>query len=362
MDPVAPESGVIERRWLEIAAGTGLLLLVVLGCLKVVLPFSSPILWAIVLCLSTWPLYEQLERHLPGSRSLAALVMTLSLAVVAIAPFAIAFRSLSDQARTVTKTIGDEIEHWPPPLPQWVADLPAVGPRIKSYWEEEPQPVSSVERAAQVGHLMDMVKDTTVRVVRAIGHGILQTILSLFVGFFIFRDGEALAARLRTVIVRIAGAQRGPRLLGLAHATIIGVIFGILGTALLQGLVAEIGFWTAGVPGAFLLAFLTFAISIIPFGPTLIWAPAVLWLVHKGDNGSAIFLLLWSMGGHGAVDALIKPLLISRGGSMPLVLVLIGVLGGATAFGFVGVFLGPTLLAVGYRWLDEWSAEIGVSP
>jgi len=361
MDPVAPESGVIERRWLEIAAGAGLLLLVVLGCLRVVLPFSSPILWAVVLCLSSWPLYEQLKRHLPDNRSLAALVMTLSLAVVAIAPFAIAFWSLSDQAKLITKTVGDEIEHWPPPLPQWVAGLPAVGPRIKSYWEE-PQPVSSVERTAEVGHIMDLLKNATVRVVRAIGHGILQTILSLFVGFFIFRDGETLAARLRTVIVRIAGTQRGPRLLRLAHATIIGVIFGILGTALLQGLVAEIGFWAAGVPGAFLLAFLTFAISIIPFGPTLVWAPAVLWLVHKGANGSAIFLLLWSMAGHGAVDALIKPLLISRGGSMPLVVVLIGVLGGATAFGFVGVFLGPTLLAVGYKWLDEWSAEVAVSP
>ena len=130
----------------------------------------------------------------------------------------------------------------------------------------------------------------------------------------------------------------------------------------MQGLVAEIGFWTAGVPGAFLLAFLTFAISIIPFGPTLIWVPAVLWLLHQGNNGPAIFLSLWSMLGHGVVDTFIKPLLIGRGGGMPLVVVWIGVLGGATAFGFIGVFLGPTLLAVGYRWLDEWSSEVTIAP
>ena len=147
MDPIEPENGVIQRRWLEIAAGAGLLLLVVLGCLEVVLPFLSPILWAVVLCLSTWPLYE----HLKGNRAepdwLAALVMTLSLAVVAVAPFAIAFRSLSEQAKVVTKTLADEIDHWPPPLPQWVAGLPAVGPRIKAYWEESnPSAASSARR------------------------------------------------------------------------------------------------------------------------------------------------------------------------------------------------------------------------
>ncbi|HEY2107745.1 MAG TPA: AI-2E family transporter, partial [Candidatus Binataceae bacterium] len=202
----------------------------------------------------------------------------------------------------------------------------------------------------------------TVRVVRAIGRGILQTLLSLFVVFFLYRDGETLAVRLRAVIMRIAGADRGGRMLEVAHTTIIGVIFGVLGTALVQGLVSEIGFEAARVPGAFLLAFLSFALSVIPFGPALIWAPAVLWLLRQGSHGAGIFLLAWSIGAHGAVDAFIKPLLISRGGSMPLVLVLLGVLGGATAFGFIGVFLGPTLLAVGFRWLEEWSAEVATVP
>jgi predicted PurR-regulated permease PerM len=361
MEPAPLESGVIERRWLEIAAGTGVLALVALGCLKVVLPFLSPVLWAVVLCLSTWPLYLRVKAALHDNRSAAALVMTLSLALVAIAPFAIAFWSLSDEAKEVTRNITAEIEHWPPPLPGWVADLPAVGPRIKTYWEQ-PNPATSAERSAEVSRIMAMVRRATVRVVKAIGHGLLQTGISLFVGFFLYRDGETLAMRLRAVLVRIAGTDRGTRLTNVAHATIISVIYGILGTALLQGVVAEIGFWGAGVPGAFLLAFLTFAIAIIPFGPLIIWAPATAWLFHQGNTSAALFLLIWSMGAHGAVDGLIKPLLISRGGGMPLVLVIIGVLGGAEAFGFIGVFLGPTLLAVGYRWLEEWSAEIAAAP
>jgi predicted PurR-regulated permease PerM len=359
MEPALPESGVIERRWLEITAGAGVLLLVVAGCLKVLLPFASPILWAVVLCLSTWPLYERLKQylHLCERRSLAALLMSLSLAIVAVAPFAIAFWSLSEQAKEVTRTVGGEIRHWPPPPPAWLTDLPSVGPRLKSYWEQ-PSAASLAQRTEEIGHVMAEVRGVTVRVVKAIGRGILQTLLSLFVAFFLYRDGETLAVRLRAVITRIAGVDRGGRMLDVAHTTIIGVIFGILGTALVQGLIAEIGFAAARVPGAFLLAFLTFAISIIPFGPAIIWIPAMLWLLHQGSHAAAIFLLLWSLGAHAVVDAFIKPFLISRGGTMPLVLVLLGVLGGATAFGFIGVFLGPTLLAVGYRWLDEWSAEV----
>jgi predicted PurR-regulated permease PerM len=355
----AEEPGVIERRWIEIAAGAGIPLLVVLGCLKVLLPFASAILWAIVLCLSTWPLYDRLRQHLRlrEMRSVAALLMTLSLAIVAVTPFAIAFWSLSDQAKVVTKTVAGEIDEWPPPLPQWLVGLPTVGPRLKSYWEE-PTAAEAAQRSQEVSRVMEEARSLTVRVVRAIGRGILQTLLALFVAFFLYRDGEILATRLRAVIIRIAGANRGGRILDVAHTTIIGVIFGVLGTALVQGLVAEIGFAAAHVPGAFLLAFLTFAISIIPFGPAMIWVPALFWLLHQGSHGAAIFLLGWSLGAHAAVEAFIKPFLISRGGSLPLVLVLLGVLGGATAFGFIGVFLGPTLLAVGYRWLDEWSAEV----
>jgi predicted PurR-regulated permease PerM len=363
MEPVPGESAVIQRRWIEIAAAAAVVAVVILGCLKVLLPFASAILWAVVLCLSTWPLYAALKRHLHlhDHRSLAALLMAFSLAIVAVAPFAIAFWSLSDQAKDVTKMVAREIDQWPPPLPQWLADLPTVGPWLEEYWEE-PTPAETAQRSMEVSRLMEEARSVTVRVVRAIGRGILQTLVALFIAFFLYRDGEALAARVRALSGRIAGAEHGGRMLDVAYNTIIGVIFGILGTALAQGLLAEIGFALAGVPGAFLLAFLTFALSIIPFGPAIIWIPAVLWLLRHSGHGAAIFLLVWSAGSHAAIDAFLKPLLISRGGSLPLVLVLIGVLGGATAFGFVGVFLGPTLLAVGYRWLDEWSVEAALEP
>ena len=135
-----------------------------------------------------------------------------------------------------------------------------------------------------------------------------------------------------------------------------GVIYGILGTAIAQALVAGLGFWIAGVPGAVLLSVLTFFFAVIPFGPPMIWLPASLWLFAQHKPGLGIFLLLWGFLGISMVDNFLRPYLISQGSKMPFVLIFCGVIGGALAFGLVGVFMGPTLLAVAFRLIEEWSA------
>ena len=134
------------------------------------------------------------------------------------------------------------------------------------------------------------------------------------------------------------------------------MVNGILGTALAQALLATIGFLLAGVPAALLLGFFTFFVSLIPMGPPLIWGPAVLWLFFSDQIGWAIFLAIWGVFVVSSVDNIIKPYLISRGGRLPLVIVLLGVFGGILTFGFIGIFLGPTLLAVTYVLVSEWLA------
>jgi len=132
-----------------------------------------------------------------------------------------------------------------------------------------------------------------------------------------------------------------------------GVVYGILGTALVQAVMAGIGFVIAGVPGAALLALLTFFLSVVPLGPPLIWLPAAIWLFQQGSTGLGVFMLIWGLG-VSSVDNVVKPWLISQGSDLPFILIFFGVLGGALVFGFIGVFLGPTLLAVGFRLLEEW--------
>jgi len=133
------------------------------------------------------------------------------------------------------------------------------------------------------------------------------------------------------------------------------VMYGIVGTGLAQGLAAVIGLLIAGVPGALMLGFITAVLSIVPAGPPLVWIGATIWLLVQDQLGWAVFMGLWGFFVVSGIDNIVKPLLISRGASLPFVLVLLGVLGGILAFGFVGIFLGPTLLAVGFRFVRRWA-------
>jgi predicted PurR-regulated permease PerM len=177
--------------------------------------------------------------------------------------------------------------------------------------------------------------------------------LSIFIAFFLFRDGAAAAGRLVVAIERQAG-EEGRQLLDVAARTIRGVVYGILGTALVQAVLAGIGFVIAGVPGAGFLALLTFLVSVIPVGAPLIWIPAALWLFMRGFVGWGIFMVVWGVV-VSSVDNVVKPLIIRQGSQIPFLLILLGVLGGAMAYGFIGVFIGPTLLAVGFRLIESWN-------
>src|SRR5438046_1411931 len=184
--------------------------------------------------------------------------------------------------------------------------------------------------------------------------GLLELALSILIAVFLFRNGESAAEQLGVIIERVAGV-RGRRLLTLSGSTVRGVVYGILGTALVQAVMAGVGYLIAGVPGAGMLALLTFFLSVVPIGPPLIWIPAALWLFHEGSTGWGVFMLVWGIG-VSSIDNVVKPWLISQGSDMPFLLIFFGVLGGALTFGFIGVFLGPTLLAVGYRLVTEWVA------
>ena len=189
----------------------------------------------------------------------------------------------------------------------------------------------------------------------------MQLALSIFIAFFLFRDGVAAAGRLTAAVDRIGG-ERGRHLLVVAGNTVRGVVYGILGTALAQAIAAGIGFLIAGVPGVALLALLTFFASVVPvIGTALTWLPAAIWLFHQGATGWGIFMLIWGVG-IANIDNVVKPWLISQGSNMPFILIFFGVLGGALTFGFIGVFLGPTLLAVGYRLVEEWAATKSIEP
>jgi predicted PurR-regulated permease PerM len=267
-------------------------------------------------------------------------------------PFLIVGATLADNVQEFTSSAKTWLAAGPPTPPAWLAKVPGVGQQVAERWQVLATDHAKLLEATK--RFIEPVASLLLLASVAIGGGLVQLALSIFIAFFLFRDGVAIGERVTAAVQRIGG-ERGMHLLEVAGNTVRGVVYGILGTGLVQALMAGIGFLIAGVPGAALLALLTFFLSVVPLGPPLVWLPAALWLFSQGRTGWGIFLLVWGML-VSSIDNVVKPWLISQGSDLPFILIFFGVLGGALVFGFIGVFIGPTLLAVGYRLVEEWGS------
>lgn len=330
------------------------LAVLIAGCFLVLQPFLTAIVWAAILCATMWPLFERTSGWLGGRRSLAALSMVLLVTVTVLAPFAIVGVTIAENADRVGDFVRKTIEEGPPPPPAWIGELPLIGERavatLSMFTHDTARLLDEARKYVEPARKLLIASGTT-----ALG-AVLQLALSIFIAFFFFRDGEAIVGRVRAAVERIAG-ERGQRLAGIAAVTVRGVVLGILGTALAQGVLTAIGLAAAGIKTAPLLGLVAFFVSPIPIGTGLVWIPAGVWLIAQGDTGWGIAVLVWGAVVVSSVDNVLKPMIISRGSDLPFVLVLLGVLGGVFAFGFIGVFLGPVLLAVGYALLKEWAVD-----
>lgn len=341
----------MEKRFEYYAQLTAVLILVV-GCYLVLQPFLTAILFAAVVCVSTWPLYVWLLKRMKGRQNLAALAMTMSLIIIVILPLALVAYNLADNITVFYDQIRATIEDGPLQPPAWLTGLPLVGESINNYWHLIA--TSQEEMMALFKRLLEPTRKFLLAGGILLGQGVMEMSLAAFVSFFLYRDGNALVSTLNVAMERLAGLH-SVNVLDTVNNTVRGVMYGLVGTALAQGFVATIGFVIAGVPAAMLLGVATFVLSLIPVGPPLIWGAAAIWLFYQGSMGWGIFMLLWGMLLISSVDNVVKPLLISRGSNLPFILVMFGVMGGVLAFGFVGIFIGPTLLAVGFSLMKKWT-------
>jgi predicted PurR-regulated permease PerM len=395
-----------KRFKIEPMLGGLALLLLLAGCVSVLRPFMTALLWATILTYSLYPLQRVFTRWFRGSRTLAACFVTLTVTVLLGGPIFLIGFSIAQDGKDLAEATRKWFMAAPDQAPAWVEQTPLVGKELGVYWsnfaedrkrwmeqldkevktpprpkivvesgddfvvQEAPPPmVDEVEEkageadAAQnpphivvlLGKFLAWAKSWLIAVGVAVGQGVTQILLSAFLAFFLLRDAPMLSERLVVSMDRLAGG-RGRHLIKVAGGTVRGVIYGILGTAIAQALVAGLGFWIAGLPGAVLLSVLTFFLAVIPFGPPMIWLPAAMWLFAQDKPGMAVFMLVWGGLGISSVDNFLRPYLISQGSKMPFVLIFCGVIGGALSFGLVGVFLGPTLLAVAFRLIEEWSS------
>lgn len=348
------EWAMAENRF-ELYARIVAIALLALGCFLVLQPFLGAMIFAAILCFSTWPIYLRLRHHV-GERSwLAALILVLILIVALAVPVALSAQSIVAHSGDVIELFRGFLDRKSTlELPDFILDIPALGPWLDGYFHTLTG--GGGELADLARRLSEPAKNFMLAIGRGVGEGLVQVLIALFVAYFLYRDGEQMRRMLLGIVERLAGPEHGGALLVTAQSAVRGVVYGLLGTALVQGAVALVGFLIAGVPGAFLLGALTFVLSLVPLGPPLIWGGAAAWLYFRDQTGWAIFMVIYGILVISSVDNIMKPILMSRAGNLSMLLVVLGVFGGVVAFGFVGLFIGPALLALAWSLVKTWLA------
>jgi predicted PurR-regulated permease PerM len=341
---------VKNQQRIEQIAGLVLIGAIVIGCWFVLRPFVLSILWAAILCFATWPVYERLLKLLRGRRTLTASIMTVVLLLVLFIPFFIVSLTFTDSIRSAVDWLNTHRQAGLPPMPDWLKNLPLVGAAIDMHWNRlATNAVPVMER------LKPFLQDIGLWLLKHsidFARGVLQLAMSVLIAFFLYRDGQRIIARLQESFQRMSG-DYSQRLIEVAKATVQSVVYGVLGAALAQGIMAGIGFTIVGASSPMLLALFTFCLSFIPAGPVIIWLSVSIWLFSDGRIGWGIFMIIYGVLAISSIDNLVRPYIISRGSRLPFIVMFIGVVGGIVTFGFIGVFLGPTLLTVGYSLLQE---------
>ena len=309
-----------STRRVETIAGVALLTLLIAGTVLVLRPFIISLILAAVLAYASWPVYEWLLASLRERAGAAATAMTVLLLLMLVTPFAIMAVSLVDNALELLRLLREALSRPLPEPPEWLASVPLAGAFLEGKWLALMQEEEGAALLQLKQYLLQLpLKNWAITAGGALGQGVVLITFSVLICFFFYRDGPAITARVPAVMERLAG-HRAKDLIEVTAGTVSRVVNGILGTALAQSVLALIGFWIAGVPGAMLLGLLTFFLSIIPMGPPLVWLPAAIWLYVQGQTAWAIFLAIYGMVVISSIDNVVKPYLISRGGALPLLL------------------------------------------
>ena len=328
--------------------------LVLLGFL-VLDPFIVPVVWAAILAYVTWPGYEWLLRKWRGRGVLAAFAMTTVVSAAVIAPLAwlavVARIELLHVYRHLQELLAGGT------MPPAVLKLPWIGDQLRDLAVRAAQDPHAL--GAELRTVLDHSRDQIGHLIGGITRNAAKLLLTVVSLFFVYRDGARVAGELARALERVLGARVHNYLRAIGQ-TVKAVVYGLVLAALVQGVLVGIGYWLAGVGAPVFLASLTTVCGLIPFAAPTIWVCVTAWLLLEGNTVAGIGLLVWGGVVMGWTDHIVRPFLISREAQIPFLVVLFGVLGGLAAFGLVGLFVGPVILAMLLAIWREWQLEHGV--
>jgi predicted PurR-regulated permease PerM len=340
-----------QEQFFERAISLFLIAVLFFACVQITAPFLRALTWATILAVSTWPLFLRLRQRLGGRKKLAATVMAITLAVAFLLPGVLLVASLTDSIQSVAALANDLTTLKLPDLPSWVTGFPVVGARLDSVWQS-----ARMDMGAAMGKLQPYIMTATRWLLAQsaqLGLALLEFLLAVVFTGILYGTGESITALVKRFATRVGG-ESSLDLLPVAIQTVRSVAFGVIGTALVQAILSVGTFVIAGVPGVAVLGLFCFVLAMMQIGTGLVWIPTAVWLAYQDQKGWAIFIVVSGLFIN-IMDNFIKPYLISRqGAGIPTILIFIGVLGGLLAWGFLGIFLGATLLAIGYTVLRSW--------
>jgi predicted PurR-regulated permease PerM len=348
----------VSAPWLRRLITAVLLGLLVLLGFRVFEPFIVPLVWAGILAFVSWPVYEWLLHACRGRRTVAALLMTAAVTAAVIAPLvwlAVVLRIELVRAYHETQAVlAGGVQ-----LPPAVLKLPWIGDQLRDLSAriaQDPQlPGFELRKIA------DRSFDHIAHVVGDIGRNVAKMLLAVVCLFFVYRDGKSYAEQLARALEQLLGPRVHNYLLAIGQ-TVKAVVYGLVLAALVQGTLSGLGYWLAGAGAPVFLAALTTVCGLIPFAAPVLWFGVGVWLVLTGNTVAGVGLLVWGAIVMGWTDHIVRPFLISREAQIPFLIVLFGVLGGLAAFGLVGLFVGPVILAVLLAIWREWLLESGQPP
>ncbi len=324
------------------------------ACLWILRPFIPAIIWATTVVIATWPIMRRVQGHLGNSRALAVTVMSVAILLVFVLPFWLAIGTIVKHSAQIIQWAEDLASAGVPTPPDWVGRVPVIGGGIVEAWNKIGDD-GVRELLQKIRPYAGAITQWFARAVGNFGTVLLQFLLTLVIAAIMYAKGETAAAAVRRFGLRLAGS-RGEEAVILAAQAIRGVALGVVVTALLQTAVGAFGLIMVGAPFTSVLCALMFMLCIAQLGPALVLIPMVIYLYSTGSPAWATFLLICSLVAI-LLDNFLRPILIRKGADLPLLLILAGVIGGLIGFGLIGLFLGPTVLAVGYTLLRAWIDE-----
>ena len=333
--------------------------LLIAASLWVLQPFITATLWATMVVVATWPLMLALQRRLGGRRWLAVTVMTGAMLLVFFVPLVLAVTTIVRHADDMARWVAGAARAGVPSLPEWVGQIPLAGPMLLRRWQQLAA-TGPEELASQAAPHVRTVLHWLAGQAGGFGLLLLHFLLTVVITAILYTTGEAAARGVRRFARRLA-ADRGEASVELAAQAIGAVALGVVVTAIVQTAVAGIGLAVSGIPYATVLTAIIFILCIAQMGPYLVMLPAVGWLYWSGNIVWGSVLLVWTLL-IAVLENVLRALLIKRGADLPLLLIVAGVIGGVVGFGIIGLFVGPVILAVAYRLLESWIADIDREP